>query len=322
MLLSIIIPIYNSEKYLEDCLSSLLSQTEKNFEVICINDGSVDSSLSVLNSYKDSFEFFEIISKNNEGQSVARNKGLEIASGEYVLFLDSDDLLVSNAVEVLCRVIKEKEVDIIFFEASSFYDEFENKIFNESSYLRPVFNESEQVSSEVFFIQSMEQGKYTVSPCCYTFKRDAYSSVKFEAGIIHEDNLFTTRLILHNLNARIKCLNEPLFIRRVRPDSTMTEVKSLKHVDGYLKCAYELEVLISKNNYNPLLKKNLSYFIQRLYGSAMYSKWKVRTGGYSYMMNLKCCMKVLRLPVISPKWVVLTLIPFMPDLKKIIVGKK
>ena len=91
MKLSIIIPVYNVEKYLPKCLDSILNQSFKDFEIICINDGSSDNSLKILEEYKD--KRIIIINKENAGSGVARNAGLEIAKGEYIFFVDGDDWL-------------------------------------------------------------------------------------------------------------------------------------------------------------------------------------------------------------------------------------
>lgn len=85
--ISIAIPIYNVEKYLRECLDSIINQTFGDFEVICVNDGSTDGSLNILNEYAQKDERFIIISQNNQGQGVARNKAIEVAGGEYILFV-------------------------------------------------------------------------------------------------------------------------------------------------------------------------------------------------------------------------------------------
>ena len=88
---SIIIPVYNVEKFLRECLNSITSQTLKNFEVICIDDGSTDNSLTILQEYANKDSRFKVISQENQGQGIARNKAIDIASGEYLFFVDPDD---------------------------------------------------------------------------------------------------------------------------------------------------------------------------------------------------------------------------------------
>lgn len=94
--ISVIIPVYNVEKYLRDCLDSVVSQTIKDIEIICVNDGSTDGSLDILNEYCSNDDRFVIVNQNNQGLSVARNNGLNSASGDYIAFIDSDDYLLNN----------------------------------------------------------------------------------------------------------------------------------------------------------------------------------------------------------------------------------
>jgi glycosyltransferase involved in cell wall biosynthesis len=109
---SIIIPVYNTEAYLERALTSVLSQTYRDFEAICVNDGSTDNSLAILESYAQKDSRIKIISQDNQGLSMARNNGLKEAQGEYVYFFDSDDALhpqmleitVSKIIEYLCII--------------------------------------------------------------------------------------------------------------------------------------------------------------------------------------------------------------------------
>ena len=96
--ISVIIPCYNVENYLDKCIESILTQTLSDIEIICINDGSEDNSLELLNNYASSDKRFTIINKKNEGVGIARNTGLAIAKGEYIYFVDPDDWIENNEV--------------------------------------------------------------------------------------------------------------------------------------------------------------------------------------------------------------------------------
>ena len=109
---SVIVPVYNVEKYLRECLNFLVNQTLKEIEIICINDGSEDSSLEILNEYASKDSRFVIINQENSGQSVARNKGLDIAKGEYIGFVDSDDWVDLNFFENLYSEAVKNNSDI------------------------------------------------------------------------------------------------------------------------------------------------------------------------------------------------------------------
>lgn len=111
--ISIIIPVYNVEKYLARCIDSILLQSFKDFEVICINDGSKDNSLKILKKYKNIDNRIKVINKKNEGSGEARNRGLELARGKYISFVDSDDWLNENFLEVMYKKIINSEYDIV-----------------------------------------------------------------------------------------------------------------------------------------------------------------------------------------------------------------
>lgn len=115
--ISIIIPVYNAEIYLKQCLDSVICQTFKDFECICINDGSTDNSLSILQEYANKDKRFKLINKKNEGVSVARNTGIQNAAGKYISFVDSDDWITENYIEVLYNKIEKYGCDLISSDA-------------------------------------------------------------------------------------------------------------------------------------------------------------------------------------------------------------
>ena len=99
MKVSVIIPVYNAEKYLAECLDSIVCQTLSDIEIICVNDGSSDNSLSLLEAYSRKDNRFKIINQENSGPGVARNTGINVASGEYIFFVDSDDTIFPETLE-------------------------------------------------------------------------------------------------------------------------------------------------------------------------------------------------------------------------------
>lgn len=130
MYLSFIIPVYNAEKYLKECVESILNQAFQDFEVIFIDDASTDKSLDILNSYSYD-KRIKIITKANEGVSLARNCGLELARGEYLMFVDADDWIDKNTSEVMVDVIKKKQADVVFWP---YIREFENRSLEKKIY--------------------------------------------------------------------------------------------------------------------------------------------------------------------------------------------
>ena len=110
---SIIVPVYNVEKYLCQCLESLVHQTLTDIEIICVNDGSTDNSLGILNKYAQLDSRIKVFSQKNQGVSSARNLGLEKVNGEYITFVDSDDWIELNACEILYNTAQERNTDIL-----------------------------------------------------------------------------------------------------------------------------------------------------------------------------------------------------------------
>lgn len=115
-IISIIIPIYNAEKYIFSCLDNICLQTFFDIEIICVNDGSTDNSLKILEKYMEKDKRIKIINQKNLGVSAARNSGIKNSLGEYILFVDSDDLLDNNACQILCEYVKKYDADIIQFQ--------------------------------------------------------------------------------------------------------------------------------------------------------------------------------------------------------------
>lgn len=112
MLVSVIVPVYNTEKYLKQCLDSLVAQTYKNIEVIMVDDGSKDSSGAICDEYAKKYKNFQVIHKKNAGLGMARNTGMEYMNGEYVFFLDSDDYLETECIDILYQNLTRNHVDI------------------------------------------------------------------------------------------------------------------------------------------------------------------------------------------------------------------
>lgn len=120
---SVIIPVYNAEKYLRQCLDSVVNQTLRDIEIICVDDGSPDSSLSLLQKYASGDNRIKILQQENSGAGIARNKGLAMASGKYILFLDSDDFFELDLCENLFYQAEKTEADIILYDADCYEQE-------------------------------------------------------------------------------------------------------------------------------------------------------------------------------------------------------
>lgn len=122
-LISIVLPVYNVENYLDKCITSIISQTYKNFELIIVNDGSTDSSLEICQNYEEADARIQLFSKKNEGVSSARNYGLERIKGEFVTFIDSDDFITENYVKNLVIALKQCNADMSISRFELYYSE-------------------------------------------------------------------------------------------------------------------------------------------------------------------------------------------------------
>lgn len=127
-LVSIIVPIYNVEQYLTECLDSLVNQTLRDIEIICVNDGSPDHSADIVRRYMHLDARITLIEQENRGLSGARNTGLRVAKGEYVYFMGSDDWLEADAMDICYNVAKKDRIDVVFFDAQVFKDGVEDAV--------------------------------------------------------------------------------------------------------------------------------------------------------------------------------------------------
>jgi glycosyltransferase involved in cell wall biosynthesis len=268
MKVSIIIPVYNVEKYLAECLDSAVGQTHQNKEIIIVNDGSTDGSADIISSYQEKYSEIVFIATENRGQSSARNTGLDTSTGDYLIFLDSDDWLEKETLERCLLALKEHDADIVMFNAHSFADEVQDFDIKKLNYTRAPCLTDKKLRCREAFALFIRNKAYLVSPCLYLYKRSTFNKNRFQSGIIHEDNLFTTQLLINSETAEVICLPDRFFHRRVRPGSIMTKEKSMKHVSGYLAVAEEL-LRHELKNQNCSTAKALNQFIQGIIGNAL-----------------------------------------------------
>lgn len=243
MKVSIILPVYNVEKYLRECMESAVNQTLDSVELIAVNDGSTDNSLNILEEYREKYNI-KIINQENKGLSEARNSGLRIASGEYVYFLDSDDYIDLEAMEYCYNKCKENDLDIINFDAISFQDENdkEAKLDIEEEYDRGHILNSDVYKGEDFYNYLISNNAYR-QPVWLSMYKTSFlkeNNLDFYPGLIHEDELFTK--IAYLQSSRIIYVPKQFFHRRVRSNSIMTSKMSRKKVESI--------VIIAENIYN------------------------------------------------------------------------
>lgn len=242
---SVIVPVYNVEKYLRECLDSVCGQTLRNIEIICVNDGSTDDSPAILEEYASRDSRMRIISQENRGLSAARNAGLSVARGKYIYFMDSDDVSPQGALGRMFAEMETNSLDVLFFGAESFFESEElEKAYPgyKTLYKRSPF-ETQSGQSLVLAFKKAGCG-FSPSACCYCSSRIFLNenSIRFPEGILYEDNVFFWKMILSA--KRAKSISDALFRRRVRAGSIMTNKKtSFRNFEGYATVVSELEKL-------------------------------------------------------------------------------
>ena len=225
MLFSVIIPVYNVEKYLRECLDSVLNQTFSDWEAVCVNDGSTDGSAGILEEYSAKDERFRVIEQTNAGLSAARNTGMENAKGDYVLFLDSDDWLELNALKILAGNLAGGDMVCFtgrrYLEAGKRYcpsDQLEERQYQSGM---NYYNENALRCRDFAFV--------CVVLRAYKHSFLVENDLRFKEGIFHEDNEFTPRAI--TLAKSIAACQNSYYQRRIRSGSITSSVNSKRPMD-------------------------------------------------------------------------------------------
>ena len=178
MKFSIIIPVYNVEKYIDRCLKSIVNQSYKNYEVIIVNDGTKDNSVEIINKYTKKYKSFKLYDKENGGLSDARNYGLNYATGDYLLFIDSDDYINKDLLKKINEVLSKNIYDIVKFKID-LVDEDGNLIRKEDG-----FNTSKKITLKDILSQEFSEPAWTY---CYNLEFWNKNNFKYTKGKIHED---------------------------------------------------------------------------------------------------------------------------------------
>ena len=240
-LFSIVIPVYNVEPYLKECLDSVLAQTCSNFEAVCVNDGSTDGSLAILEDYAASDSRIRIITQPNGGLSAARNTGMDSATGDYLLFLDSDDWIEPNALEIINNALPTTHYPLPTFDLLCFGGWCGDDEESPSPATYPT-------GWEYYNHCSLERHPFPFVCVVLRCYRRAFLNaqrLRFREGILHEDNHFTPRVCLTASHVRV--IPDALYHYRVRPGSIMT-TRSLRSRQDILRIANELAAIFTQRD--------------------------------------------------------------------------
>ena len=226
--ISVVVPIYNVEKYLVKCIDSILNQTYKNLEIILVDDGSPDSCPDICDKYKIRDKRIKVIHKENGGLSDARNAGIEIATGKYICFIDSDDFISDEYVNILYNLFTNDDIDIAECDYFKFNEEKEvyslknnkqaNKIISKKDMLNRLFDKKTSIRTTIV--------------CNKLYKTKLFDEVKFPKGKLHEDE-FTTYKIIYK-SKKIAITNQKLYFYRNNNESIMGKKFNEKRYDALI----------------------------------------------------------------------------------------
>jgi glycosyltransferase involved in cell wall biosynthesis len=222
-LISIIVPVYKVQKYLEKCINSILAQSINNFELILIDDGSPDDCGIICDSYAAKDKRVKVIHKKNEGLSAARNTGLEIAEGKYIGFIDSDDWVDQKMYETLINLLIDNDADIAQCEFIRIFDEDE-KVDNSENNNIQIFNNIESLKN-IYNEKSIS----TVVSWNKLYKKELFQYIRFPKGKIHEDE-FTTHKLLYT-SRKLVYTDKIFYYYRQTPNSIMNSKFNKKRLD-------------------------------------------------------------------------------------------
>ena len=255
--ISIVVPVYNVENYLSECLSSICSQTYTNLEIICVNDGSSDSSLQICQNFKKKDHRITVLSQKNQGISVARNTGIKHVTSDFISFVDSDDYVDPRYVEVLYNTLTKKSVDFC--------------------YCRPLAigtNFIQNMRFEQYFKTKMVSPTFPINPnnCSPNawgklFKMDIVkqNDISFPVGLLHEDNYWNFVYCFFSKNYAIS--NEYLYYyRRDNSHSIMAETRFQKeHLYDLMRiCCRIFDKLKEEKNFENFLHYLDDFFFGRI----------------------------------------------------------
>ena len=246
---SVIIPVYNTEKYLPACLDSVLNQTRQDFEIIAVDDCSPDRCGAILDEYAARDKRIKVVHlPENRRQGHARNCGLEVATGEYLYFFDSDDLIEPETFEELTRLADRDALDAIFFDKKALFDDDELR----NVYMPPFCARKAQyrdavVTGDELMTEFFRAHEWTCYPQQIFWRRKFIqdAEIRYLEGSEHEDEFFAYAGVL--LAQRVRYIRKDYITLRIRPNSVMTSPKSARNLHGYLMNFYHMTEFCEKH---------------------------------------------------------------------------
>ena len=269
---SVVVPLYNTRDYIRQTLESIAGQTLRAIEIVVVDDGSTDGGGEIVREMAARDPRIRLVVQQNRGPSESRNTGLSLSVGEYVYFMDSDDLLDQQALEACFTKCRENALDFVLFDAEIFG---EPGCFDSGYYRRTQGLEDRVYSGEELLRELIRRRAYRASVCLNLFRREFLEErgLRFYPRILHEDELFT--FLCYVQAARAGMIPQAFFKRRMRPSSIMTARFARRNIEGYFTVANRL-LLFARQN--PPVADLVGQYVRRMLDSAVYKAWEMPFG--------------------------------------------
>jgi len=257
-LISIIVPVYNGEAYIEKCFNSILKQTHENLEIIIINDGSKDSSPEICDKFAELDNRIKLVHQTNRGLSSVRNKGIEMASGDLIGFVDSDDSIHPNMYEMLLNNLRDYEADIAMCETTKVYDTNINEHIKESNKTirkQQIYTFNQEEAFKNLF---NEKNLVTVVPWNKLYKKEIFKHVRYPDGKVHDDEFVIHHII--QTAQKFVFTDAILYYYYHNKYSFTNEKYKLSKLDA-LEAIKDRVLFFEKYEYNHLLQKGINNYL-------------------------------------------------------------
>lgn len=220
-LVSIVVPVYNVEKYLKKCIDSILNQTYKNLEIILVDDGSTDNSGKICDDYSSSDERIKVIHKQNGGLSDARNLGIDNSTGKYITFIDSDDYITNNYIEYLVTILEKNNADISICDYKIVHNEF--GFIDKSKEIINIYTYEECIMKLLYGTHKL------ISACGKLYKKNLFKLIRYPKNQLFEDINTTYKTYFESKNIVVS--NLKMYMYLVRNDSITTSKFNTRNFD-------------------------------------------------------------------------------------------
>lgn len=256
--ISAVVPVYNVERYLKDCLDSIVGQIVPFDEVILVNDGSTDNSRRMCEAYCEKFSYLKIADQENQGLSAARNAGIRLATADYIVFIDSDDMVRDDMTLRLGEILNSSEYDAVFYDGDVYY---EDRTGEPSNYFTRGGRFYGRDMRGKDYLREALLEDYVVSSCMAAYRvkfiRDHH--IYFPEGIYFEDHAFCLQTYL--MAETVRCIDHVLYIRRCRSGSIMSDMDSGRKCRDFIKVNFAVYDVLEKSCADTLLQVRLvSYY--------------------------------------------------------------